>query len=309
MIQGWNAVCYKRQGWLYVLDDKKPIVVGRENDTLEVKVKNTEGYTLLKWKSACAHVDDNGCQYSCIKCQTKSYVAEACRQCRHICIYDLATQKAVTKFSLVDIHLDSMCRGPGGDSLLMLDNVAKSITQLRWTTDSQKLTKERSITLLQELHGCGNLCYMKENDSIAMTSTGANAQKEENAENKLYIILSVALSSGAILWQYGGSSSDTLAKTLTQCHGLHYSKRKLFIGEKSRMLILDSTVGKLEKIVSEEQIDSLQGLLWNLHLAHMKTTDRRHIRSVQVREFSIKIDVYCKAFRSSKYPLLYKPDR
>ena len=289
LIQGWNAVRYKKEGWHYVLDDKKPIVLGREKGNQDIKVKNAEGHTLLKWKSSCVHTDDS-CHSSYMKSQAKVYVAEACNKCRRIHIYNLATQKITTKFPLGGIHPNSMCQGPGGDSLLILDNTARAITQLRWMSDREILEEERSITLPDELHDCDIHCHIKQNDSVVMVERSKSndeatyTQKEQNND---YIIHSMGLSSGTILWQHYGRNLQTQTRTPTRCHGLHYSDGQLFICERPRMLIINVITGKVEKTVSKEQIDSLEGLMWNLHLAHMKTTSRRHITTIQVRDFQI----------------------
>ena len=167
------------------------------------------------------------------------YLARSCYACGAVHVYDMSRGKRITQYKQQGVDPRSICRGPGPDTLLLVDKEGKRILQLQWRGDSLQLIKQmqhnRPITN-------PDICYDGVNNNIYLAGE--------------YTVSCIPLSGNdrsQPLWQLSGRDVDVAGQQLDWSLSVCCDPAdRVYISERStgRLLVVDGMTGDLLHVQS-----------------------------------------------------------
>ncbi len=210
----------------------------RERWMLQVR-DAISGKLTLQWETQCQHGVDHYHQLASWNSINTPYLAHSCFMCETVDVYDLLSTQLIMQYRQQGVEPGAICRGPGPDTLLLVEGNEKRILQLQWRGSSLELVNQiphsHPIQYIPP-----NICYSSLQDTIYLADFDS--------------ISCISLSgdqSGQTLWQLGGNGADVegqrLGEHLSLCCDLF--KRLYLCGwSTGRLLVVHEETGKLLNI-------------------------------------------------------------
>ncbi len=197
------------------------------------------GELTSQWKSHCQHGTYYYHQLASWSSNNTTYLAHSCDDCKAVNVYEISRGKLITQYKQQDVKPQAICRGPGPDTLLLVDKNEKRILQLQWTGDSFKC--------LRQIHhnhpgDFPDICYCNLNTKIYLAGD--------------YTVSCISLSgdeSGQTLWQLGGKDVDVGGQELDYILSVCCDPAgRVYISEyhTDRLLVVDGESGELLHVQS-----------------------------------------------------------
>ncbi len=197
------------------------------------------GELISQWQSHCQHVEHFNYHLASWNSNNTPYLAHSCLGCDTVYVYGISRGKLITQYKQQGVWPGAICRGPGTDTLLLVDGNEERILQLKWTGDSFKC--------LRQIHHnhpdrSPDICYSNLNNKIYLAGE--------------YTVSCISLSgdqSGQTLWQLGGENVDVggreLGGALSVCCD---PAGRVYISERctDRLLVVDGETGELLHVES-----------------------------------------------------------
>ncbi len=211
-----------------VLEDAEDDMIGK----YVIQVRDAiSGELTSQWKSPCQHK----CAAYLASWSTNNtpYLAHSCWQCEAVYVYDISRGQLITQYKEEGVKPEAICRGPGPDTLLLVDVMQWRILQLQWTGDSLQLIKK-----IQHNHRSArpDICYSSLHDNIYLTGNRT--------------VSCIPLSGGQTvrpLWQLGRWGVDVGGQQLDLLLSVCCGADRLYLGEcnTDRLLVVDGERGEL----------------------------------------------------------------
>ena len=167
------------------------------------------------------------------------YLAHSCYECEAVHVCDISRGQLITQYKQEGMKPGAICRGPGADTLLLVDRKEERILQLQWRGKSLQL-----ITHIQHNHPTTwhDICYSSLHDNIYLAGGRT--------------VSCIPLSGGqtGALWQLGGVGVDVggwqLDEDLSVCCD---TSGRVFLSEwhTGRLLVVDGEMGQLLHVSNE----------------------------------------------------------
>ncbi len=194
-----------------------------------------------QWKSQCQHAALYVYrQLSSWSSNNTPYLAHSCWDCKAVNVYDISRGKLITQYRQQDVKPGAICRGPGTDTLLLVDRNEKRILQLQWTGDSFKCLRQIHHTHPSPFP---DIRYSNLNNKIYLAGNGT--------------VSCICLSgdqSGQTLWHLGGEDVDVAGQKHDDIMSVCCDPAgRVYISEYTtdRLLVVDGESGELLHVQSE----------------------------------------------------------
>ncbi len=255
----FSTLCFQERRWRHGLDlvqlcvteDGHQVVLrgrvpGNAEDDMRrnvIQVRDTiSGELKSQWKSHCQHVVYSmSHQLATWSSNNTPYLAHSCDDCKAVNVYDISRGKFITQYKQQGVGPGAICRGPGPDTLLLMDrNEKKRILQLQWTGNSFKCLRQIQHN---HPHPASDICYSNLNNKIYLAG--------------LHTVSCISLSgdqSGQTLWQLGGRDVDVVGWQLDDIMSVCCDPTgRVYITEQysNRLLVVDGESGELLHVQSE----------------------------------------------------------
>ena len=208
-------------------DDMRGEYVIQVRDAISVELTS-------QWKSLCQH--DAIAYLASWSSNNTTYLAHSCRKCEAVNVYDISRGQLITQYKQQGVGPGAICRGPGPDTLLLVDWGDKRILQLQSRGDSLQLLKH-----LQHNHPVYNpdICYSSLHDNIYLAG-----------DHTVHCISLSGGQTGDPLWQLGGEDVDVGARQLDYLLSVCCGAGRVYISEHdtSRLLVVGGDTGHLQHI-------------------------------------------------------------
>ncbi len=210
----------------------------RGKQVIQVRDAMSGGIT-SQWESQCQHSFSIRLRLASWRSNNTPYLAHSCPVCEAVDVYDVSRKQLITKYEEDDMSPGAICRGPGTDTLLLVDGKGKRIQQLQWRGDSFQ-----PIRPIQHNHPDRYPC-------ISYSSLHGNIYLAGQ-----YTVSCISLlegQSGHPLWQLGGLGVDVgeqqLDSTMSVCCD---PAGRVYISEcnRDRLLVVDGETGELRHVQS-----------------------------------------------------------
>ncbi len=233
-LEGAVQLCVTEDGHQVVLRGKLPEDDMRGKWVIQVRDTISGEFTSL-WKSHCHHyISYYQHQLASWSSNNTPYLAHSCPDCKAVDVYDISRGQLITQYKEQGVVPGAICRGPGPDTLLLVDRKEKRILQLQWRGDSLRLLKH-----IQHNHPVTypDICYSSLHDNIYLAGWST--------------VSCIPLSggqTGAPLWQPGVDvKGQQLDNDLRVCFD---PTGRVYINEDdtSRLLVVAGDTGHLQHI-------------------------------------------------------------
>ncbi len=240
-VQLWE-LCVTEDGHQVVLRGKLPDNAGDDmRGKYVIQVRDAiSGELTSQWKSQCQHViySDNH-KLANWNSNNTPYLAHPCESCHAVNVFDISRGKLTTQYKQQGVRPGTICRGPGPDTLLLVDRSERSILQLQWRGDSLQLIKQ-----IQHNHPVDipDICYNSANNNIYLA-----------VKRTVSCIPLSGYDRSHPPWQLGGWDVDVagqkLADNLSVCCD---PAGRVYISEwdTGRLLVVDGETGELLHVQS-----------------------------------------------------------
>ncbi len=209
-------MCLQERSWRHALeyvqlcvteDDQQVVLRGRVlEDMIGKKVIQVRhaitGKLTSQWNAQCQHNAYWFHQLASWSSNNTPYLAHSCWDCGTVDVYDISRGQLITQWKQQGVKPHAICRGPGPDTLLLVDGEEKRILQLQLRGCSLQFIKQ--IPHNNALAHCGSvdICYSTLHDNIYL--------------NNEYTVFCIPLSGGPA-WQLGGKDVNVGGQKFNDC--------------------------------------------------------------------------------------------
>ena len=183
----------------YAEDDMRGKCVIQVRDALS-------GELTSQWLTQCQH-DDFPSYHALATWNTNNttYLAHSCRECQAVYVYNISTGQFMMSYKQQGVEPEAICRGPGPDTLLLLNRNNKRIEQLQWIGNTLQVINqitpeyiEADLTYWGDIH---DICYSNLHDCIYLAGDCG--------------LICISWS-GETLWELGGRGVNVHGEQLSE---------------------------------------------------------------------------------------------
>ncbi len=202
------------------------------------------GELTSQWLTQCQH-EDYSYSHTLATWNTNNttYLAHACRECQAVHLYNISTGQLMMSYKPQGVNPVSICRGPGPNTLLLVDRNNKRIEQLQLIGNTlqviNQITPEYKGADLTYWDNISVICYSNLHDCIYL------------AGDKSLTCISW---SGEAQWKLGGWYVDVGGEQLDELQSIccDPAGRLYITGETSdRILVVAGDTGELLHVEGE----------------------------------------------------------
>ncbi len=239
-LKGWVPLCVTEDGHQVVLrgwvpEDAEDDMRGK--DVIQLR-DVLSGELVSQWKSQCQHT----VYYYIASWNSNNtpYLAHSCWQCDAVYVYDISRGKLISQYEYQGVKPGAICRGPGPDTLLLVELNGRRVLQLQWREYSLQPIKK-----IQHTHSGNNIdiCYNGLNNNLYLGGG--------------HTVSCIKLSGdygNHPLWQLGGEGVDVGGYQLDEFLAVCCDPAgRVYISEwrKYRLLVVDGQTGELLHVQSD----------------------------------------------------------